>query len=169
MGPPRRPPGLATLYAELPRLAGSVHQITSDPVDRYNCVAWVLGELNAWVQPEFDWPTDVPKPTGIEDLHCYIALFERDGWEVTDSEALEPGYLKLALYVTGDEFHHVALQLRDGDWTSKVGLGHDLRHRELDALYDCVNHYGARATLFMRRPDDGREMELYETGLILLH
>lgn len=159
---------LEDLYAQFPSLRSSPHRITSQPVDDYNCVAWVERALTRWYEPGFYWPAGVPEPHGDDDLDCYVALFESWGFARCSGSTYEPGYLKIALYADGQAFQHVAKQLRDGAWSSKAGRLHDLRHDDLDALHPSGVMRNARPVLFMRRPDDGASMANEETGLILL-
>jgi len=160
---------LEDLYAQFPSLSASRHQITSQPTDGYNCVAWVERALDRWYEPGIFWPSGVPEPDGDEDLECYVALFRSWGFEVCSTPGYEAGCLKLALYADGRCFQHVAKQLRGAaaGWSSKAGVLHDLRHQELDALHPSGVMQDARPAIFMKRPDPGHSMGLEETGLII--
>jgi hypothetical protein len=159
---------LEDLYAHLPHLRESEHRPTSQPADEYNCVAWVERDMEHWWAPGYHWPPGLPTPDGDRDLHCYIACFERWGFEVCEGPDLEEGYLRIALYALGDSFHHVAKQLPSGAWSSKIGVAHDLKHEKLEALCDTILFQRAVPTVFMRREYDGRnKMEMEETGLLL--
>jgi len=46
--------------------------------------------------------------------------------------ALEPGFLKVALYGFGFTYTHAARQLPNGKWTSKLGKGEDIEHDNPD-------------------------------------
>jgi hypothetical protein len=162
------PPSAEDLYLEYPRLSSSDHKITSEANDQYNCVAWVDRVMNHWFEPEIFWPPGVPVPLGQDDLDCYVALFRQWGFEECASRCLESGFLKIAIYAVGQEFEHVAKQLPSGQWSSKGGVLHDFKHRELDALGDCRAMRRAEPALFMRRPYDGSDLyEVEENGLIL--
>jgi hypothetical protein len=113
-------PSLDDLYAQLPSLFESEHNVTSEPDDEYNCVAWVSKELQTWYEPGFTWP--VPEPEDERDLCCYVALFESWGFEPCDDADYEQGFLKIALYQDQGIFQHVSMQLRDGTWSSKAGV-----------------------------------------------
>lgn len=97
-------------------------------------------------------------------------MFEtRGGFERCEDARLEEGFLKIALYATGREFHHVAKQLPSGAWSSKIGKSIDIRHETLESLLGCVYFADATPTVFMRRPYDGTDdFELEETGLITI-
>jgi hypothetical protein len=159
---------LDALHAQFPSLASSDHSITSRPTDEYNCVAWVNRETGHWFEPGIYWPVGVSEPDGDEDLDCYVELFEKWGYEVCATSSLEAGYLKIAIYADGQLFQHVARQLRDGRWSSKAGKLHDLWHRDLYALHPSGVMRDARPTVFMRKPDNGGDMQMEESGLILL-
>jgi hypothetical protein len=152
----------------MPNLEQAEHQVTSEPNDRYNCVAWLQRDFDHRWDPDFHWPRDLPCPDNQPDLDCYFELFRRWGFEQCKDGTLEPGYLKIAVYSKNGYFHHVAKQLRVAAWSSKVGEAHDLWHRELEALYDSVFFDNATVTHYMRRPDNGESMQLEETGLIQL-
>ena len=163
----RREGQLEALYAQVPRLQPENHRITSPATDEYNCVAWVERDSQHWWEPGFYWPSSVPEPTGDVDLPAYVDLFLQLGFEICGSGSLEPGYLKIALYASRGQFHHVAKQLPSGAWSSKIGFLHDVRHETVGALEDVSMFANAVATVFMLRPHDSRDpMELEETGLI---
>ena len=152
----------------MPRLQAAEHQVTSDPTDAYNCVAWLQRDFHHRWDPDFHWPADLPCPEGSPDLDSYCELFRRWGFVPCDDGSLEQGFLKIAIYSKAGYFHHVAKQLRIDAWSSKIGDAHDLWHRELSALHDSVYFLGAIVTHYMRRPDNGEAMQLEETGLIRL-
>ena len=154
------------VFDRCPRLRDSEHCVTSKPTDAYNCVAWVQRDLDHRWDPDYHWPADLPCPDGQPDLDCYLELFGRWDFEECADGSYEPGLLKIAIYSEGGYFHHVAKQLRINAWSSKMGMAHDLWHRELDALYETLYYPGATVTHFMQRPDLAESMELEETGLI---
>ena len=103
------------------------------------------------------WPSDLPVPHGEEDLDAFIALFERWGFRRCADASLEAGYLKIAIYEVNGCFQHVAKQLPSGRWSSKLGRSFDVRHDELEELYDAPLLGRARATVFMKREYDGAD------------
>ncbi|MBX9791339.1 MAG: hypothetical protein K2Y37_20660 [Pirellulales bacterium] len=62
---------------------------------------------------------------------------------------MESAVEKIAIYGDGFVFKHVARQLENGNWTSKLGRLADIEHRELDWLsgeaYGVVVLYMSRA------------------------
>ena len=160
---------LAALYDRLPQLAASPHTITSEPTDRYNCVAWVFRDFSHYYAPGLYWPADQPPPAGDDDLEDYVSLFSSRGYTECTTSELEPGFLKIAIYAKGQTFHHVAKQLPDGGWSSKLGEAHDLLHQELGALEGSIVFFDeATAVRFMKRPfdPDSESFELEMTGLV---
>jgi hypothetical protein len=117
----------------------------------YNCVAWIHGaewidEIeDAWVQFKDDYGNwDV-------SLNRYIQYFREFGYEVCQNKFLEDGYLKIALYFDnkGNEFKHVARQLPDGKWASKLGDWEDIIHENIEVLLGKL--YG-NDLLIMQKP-----------------
>jgi hypothetical protein len=120
-----------------------------------------------WWEPGFHWPQDLT-PHSDGDLDCYIELFRRWGFEPCHSGALEPSYLKIAVYAEGRNFHHVAKQLPSGAWSSKSGALHDLRHDSVGALEGSGVQRMACVAIYMRREYDGTDpMDLEERGFVL--
>lgn len=74
-----------------------------------------------------------------------------NSYKVCDDGQPEPGVEKLAIYVDDNDVpQHVARQLPDGNWTSKLGKGEDIQHNSLDSLEGDL--YGKVAIFMMRRP-----------------
>jgi hypothetical protein len=160
---------LDALYAQYPKLDPTNHRITSNPSRAYNCVAWIERDMDRWWEPDFFWPEHAPDPIGEEDVDCYVTLFEGLGFAQCADANFEPGFLKIAIYVEDNLFHHVAKQVPSGAWSSKAGPLHDLRHDTLELLEEVGIYANAKATIFMRRPHDYDldPMTLEETGLLL--
>ena len=78
-----------------------------------------------------------------------MRLFAGEGFSFCDDDALEPGYEKIAIYAFVGQFTHVARQLEDGGWTSKMGTMEDIAHPLLDSL--ARGYYG-NVHCIMRRP-----------------
>ena len=97
--------------------------------------------------PYFNWPGDLPQNDHAE---TYIRFFEQHGYQLADGPFVEPGFTKIAIYVEDDKFRHVARQLRNGQWSSKIGSKEDVIH-ELTALESHGPFgYGA-ASIFMKK------------------
>ena len=140
----------ANLQQLFPQLQAAGFQITS-PIDvSYNCVAFATADTSRWWDPNNPdgfWPIGVNRDDTVEG---FVALFVSLGFEVCNDSALEDGFEKIAIYgyPTG-AFAHVARQLANGIWTSKLGELEDITHTTLESLSGL--HYGMVAR-FLRRP-----------------
>ena len=79
---------------------------------------------------------------------AFIEAFRTLGYEVCESGHLEPEVEKVALYAEGDKPKHMARQLEDGTWTSKLGRYHDIVHHTVEAVENDV--YG-NVKVYLRR------------------
>jgi hypothetical protein len=111
-----------------------------------------------WPREGYFWPGASCEETLAE----FTSVFAMYGYEycgtalMQGTDALEPGYEKIALYAKGAEFTHVARQNRDGSWTSKLGSDIDIRHdhpNDLpeEGLRKCKTAYGVAMHFFKRR------------------
>ena len=143
-----------------PNLKSEGYQPTSATEPCYNCLAWAAGDTNRYWSPvpgerdpsrtvelyEEYWPPCVPPENTLEAWSKALATA---GFTPCATPYPEDGFEKLAIYL--DEARvpqHVARQLPNGKWTSKLGDDLDLEHNSLRALEgDC---YGS-ATAFMKR------------------
>lgn len=126
----------------------------------YNCIAWAVEDprngnlLDSrfwWPEGHYTyWPTWInPKENTVE---CFVRTFRWFGYEVCSNSKVESGYDKLVLYAIHAatrapcapprnwrnmrewEPTHMARQLPDGTWTSKLGGAEDITHFTLDAV-----------------------------------
>lgn len=131
-----------------PNLHSADYRITSDATPRYNCIAWAAGKDDNWWWPPgglqgYHWPTGVPADGSLDS---FIQAFEQLGYRVCESDALEPGVEKVAIYVGPDGMPtHAARQLESGAWTSKLGKAQDIEHRTLAGLEGSI--YGSVARI----------------------
>ncbi len=86
-----------------------------------------------------------------ETLESFVAAFNTLGYQLCDfSDALEPGFEKVAIYAKADgRPTHMARQLETGVWTSKLGEGCDIEHDALSGVEGVA--YG-RAVQMLKRP-----------------
>ena len=114
-----------------PNLNGNNFRHTSDFTDDYNCVAWATEIEDDWVQfPPYNTEDDYS-----DSVNSYIDYFTKLGFELTKDIRLEKGVAKIAIYTNEvNEFKHVARQLADGRWASKIGNWEDIEHTTLDAI-----------------------------------
>lgn len=135
------------LDALIADLEGWDYEVTSEPTDAYNCIAFALGDESTWWDPNDEdayWPEDVPRE---HSLSTYVRVFELAGYCECDDDALEDGFDKIAIQEDERGLIHATRQVDALMWKSKLGRLHDIRH-PLNAL---VQEYGA-VQLFMRRP-----------------
>jgi hypothetical protein len=135
----------ARLISAFPALENTQFEITSPHDEIYNCIAWAAGEHSFWWWPGRFWPKNVP---AAETRLAFIKAFSTKGYEQCASSELEAGYEKVCLYEKLGRPKHAARQLKNGMWTSKLGMDHDISH-ELDGL--SGNRYG-KPVIFMKRP-----------------
>jgi len=118
----------------------------------YNCIAWAAKQdQKHWWEPRNEpgcyWPPGIPTDYSIES---FIGVFEWLGYSVCSDGRLEDGFEKVVIYeADGVGFTHVALQLSDGRWASKLGPAEDIEHRSPKGLES--EGYG-RPTKFLKRP-----------------
>jgi hypothetical protein len=125
----------------------------------YNCIAWAAGDVYHgfwWPRTDHYWPLWFRRENTVR---CFVKTFRWLGYRVCDNRRLEPGYEKVALYAmhkskrpapaprnTGEwidwEPKHMARQLADGKWTSKVGGEEDIVHYTPEAVEAHGPRYG---------------------------
>lgn len=129
-----------------PGLSGTDWEITSPEDPDYNCLGFVLGFMDRFVDPsELEgtvWTGDAPRPGTLE---MYIDWFGGSGLRRTDDEA-DDGSFRLAIFVNQSP-QHFAVQLPSGAWTSKLGKSFDVTH-PLRALEGSL--YGEVAAILGR-------------------
>lgn len=139
------------LESLFPGLANKQYSIESPEDVNYNCIAWASGEDHRWWWPttvyqEYYWPPDCPRES---TLNSFIKAFETIGYKACYSRKLEAGFEKVAIYVDDNNRpKHVARQLEDEAWTSKLGRYVDIKHEDLKSLEG--QKYGTVAQLMKR-------------------
>jgi len=119
-----------------PRLETTRFDMTSLADTRYNCVAWAAGDSRRWW-----WPGEVPFsywPAGVhreESVGRFIEAFATMGYELTALGDHDPKYEKVAIFASADGLPtHMARQLADGSWTSKLGALEDIAHVDVSGV-----------------------------------
>jgi hypothetical protein len=148
---------LKHLEAIFPHLAAAGYSPRSEQSGVYNCIAYAAGdETRKWEgyrEIGYYWPE------GASEGHTLAALmsaFEQLEYALCNSDALEPEYEKVALYVDADGlWTHAAKQGEDGQWTSKLGNLEDIVHRTPQALSGPDPAYGQVAVFMKRRRKPG--------------
>ena len=115
---------------ELPHLAAEGYELTSDPTDEYNCIAYAAGETDRWWSHDSDdyyWPEHASRTASIVSL---IEVFAGLGYEPCEDTEDEPGFRIIALYANqrGD-WTHAAVKLPSGGWSSKLNQSQDEMRR----------------------------------------
>jgi hypothetical protein len=142
---------MVNLFEDLfPKLHPGNYTITSPATPSYNCVAWAIGITTEWWWPDGDptrivWPVNVARALTVESFRDALATV---GFVVC-SEDQEVGFERIALFASIASIPtHVARQLPNGHWTSKLGILEDIEHDLRDLEGDA---YGT-VVLFMKRP-----------------
>ena len=167
MGTRARPPlNLLPVHVQIPlffpRLsAPGSYEETSPPTWDYNCIAWSAGKevwvTNRqdnwwWPEPDSYWPDGATRQPVVS---AFVEVFSRFGYRPCKSFDLEPGYEKVAIYVDEDGTPtHMAKQLPNGAWTSKLGPIWDITHLTLDGLNGPKPAYGIARQALRRRIDN---------------
>lgn len=112
-----------------PSLAAGNYVVTSSSTPTYNCIAWAAGEDFRWWWPTpgiYYWPASAPME---ETIDAFAEAFSLLGYQLCADGTLEAGWLKVAIYASSAGVPtHMARQLPDGMWTSKLGADIDLSH-----------------------------------------
>ena len=136
---------------ELPHLASQGYELTSDPTNDYNCIAYAAGETDRWWThvegDDYYWPDHASRTPAIASL---IEVFIGLGYEQCDETGDETGFRIIALYADQrGHWTHAAVQLPTGGWSSKLGPDEDISHHTPESL--DRDAYG-EVHCFMRRP-----------------
>ena len=120
-----------------PVISADGYHVSSPPTDLYNCIAWAAGDDSGWWShlPGYRWPAE-----RTESIESLISVFVNRGYEICESDGLEEGYEKVALYAVRGVWKHAARQTPNGGWTSKLGRDEDIEHTTLEGL--CGALYG---------------------------
>ena len=135
------------LKREFPALQFFHFELTSPPTKQYNCIAWAAGKNDLWWWPVRGyWPGQSRRD---ETPKAFVEAFSRFGYLPCDTDAVEPGFEKVAIYVGSNGLvTHMARQLADGRWTSKLGESVDIAH----ALEGLTGERFGEVARFLQRP-----------------
>ncbi len=136
-------------YSAFPNLRNATHRKTSEPASQENCIAHAAGARGEWWEPVLGrfWP--IGPPFYNHRVESLVRVFERLGYVICDSSEHETSFEKLAIYADGGQYTHVARQLPDGTWTSKLGAEDDINHLTLESLEG--GDYGRVVRILSRR------------------
>ena len=137
------------IFFIFPNLVPENYSLNSEPLKKYNCVAWASG-IN---YKRIDFYRN-EKGEIDEDQSCnrYIEYFKTLGYIECETPIFENGFQKIALYEDrrGD-FTYVALQLDNNTWTSKLGFLEDIEHSNLEALEGKGRDQYGYHSVYMKR------------------
>jgi hypothetical protein len=138
----------------LPNLTRGNHTVTSGMTPEYNCVSHAIYEdlISLWPDDDNRWPISVECSETIE---AFVKLFSQMAFKevpLIESNAVA-GYEKIAIFAVDEVPTHVARQLDNGRWTSKLGTLADIDHADLRCLEN--GEYGIVVRV-MRRINTGR-------------
>lgn len=121
--------------------------IQSPETSTYNCVAWVLGKMDAWYEPDldYDWIAGLPMENDLATMQKFFEYFAFEGCEKPSLSDFSEEII--ALFAKDGIFTHVAKRLENGRWTSKMGNSYDVEH-SLTSISDGL--YG-EVVLYMRK------------------
>lgn len=142
-----------SVIRSFPNLDFSQLEITSPKTDLYNCMAYAAGDQSKWWGPESHayWPPLAPRTRSII---AFQKAFGTIGYTLTGNRELESGLEKIAVFQRDSLVTHVALQLEDGTWSSKLGPSFDISH-DLEGLEgDPGMGYGEIAIIMQRSRDN---------------
>lgn len=119
-------------------------EIKSLLTEDYNCIAWVQEIDDDWIQ--------IVEPDGklVFAAKRYLDYFKNLGYVETPNKELESGVSKIAIYIdtSTDRFKHVAKQMEDGRWKSKLGDWEDIEHDVAETLIG--KSYGDKIIYLLR-------------------
>jgi hypothetical protein len=106
------------------------------------------------------WPDNI---TRSYELESSIRAYGTEEFRNCANGALVEGVEKIAFYLNPYGFvEHVARQLPDGRWTSKIGDHEDITHASIDALsgdeYGQARHFMERERKVKTESDEAKEV-----------
>jgi hypothetical protein len=127
------------LRKDFPNLTYWNSKQTSKASRIYNCITWALGMNNCWIWPDsvydiYTWPYNLPR---VLNKTIFIKLFGHYEYKIIPDMdiSIQEHIQKIAIYAnTLGLPTHAARQLRNGYWTSKLGIDMDIEHDTLEVL-----------------------------------
>jgi hypothetical protein len=145
----------AELLEYLPRLSDAVYgvdyTIESISTTEYNCLAWAMSDCSRFWSGSpmggYFWPDDLP--IGVPVIGVIVEMFRRAGYAECGDSTHVVGAEKVAIYADSyREVLHVARQVPNGRWASKMGALADIEHATVE-LIEC-NWIGQVAVILCR-------------------
>ena len=132
---------------------GREFRITSRATPVYNCAAWALQDAHRWWWPlgRHYWPPNCPRE---ETVAAFKIAFQSRGFSEGETCDYQDAIEKIVLFADKDGVPtHVARQLSNGRWTSKLGVREDISH---GLAQGCEGDLYGNIALVMSRPIAGR-------------
>jgi hypothetical protein len=108
-------------------------------------------------EPGYYWPPGALQDGDNDDIDALKRAFAQIGFEDCANGDLEAGHQKVALYaLKNDDWLHAAIQEQNGEWSSKLGVGYDIRHQSPQCLEGSI--YG-KVVCFMKKRIDAAPVE----------
>jgi len=137
--------------------------VTSPKDASYNCIAFAAGDTTRkWdpgmlPEPGYYWPPGALQDDDKDDIDALKRAFAEIGYEECENGDFEPGCKKVAFYaLKKDDWLHAAVQEQNGEWSSKLGVGYDVRHKSPQCVEGPV--YG-KVICFMKQRIGGAPVE----------
>ena len=122
----------AQIIGQFPNLRRVRFSLESDPTPTYNCIAWAADETHRrWWPFNAYWPAGVPRE---QTLESFIVAFATLRYQPCADGELQEDYEKVAIYAKAGTPKHMARQMPDGKWTSKLGNEDDIYHETLPGM-----------------------------------
>ena len=143
----------ATITAAFPRLKRHSLLLTSPPTPAYNCIGWAAEDPARfwWPDPQgfAYWPAGVSR---TEEIPSFVAAFALLGYAPCADGSHERQYQKLAIFADQNgKPTHMARQLKNGQWTSKLGREEDIAH----SIYGLESGRYGNVVQYLKRPIGG--------------
>lgn len=137
-----------------PQLNASNHIVSSPQDPLYNCVAWSVENTVRYIWPDkeeqYAWPVGIPRD---DSRAAFVSFYEMLQYSICSDALHQQGVEKIAIYEKGGAVVHVARQLPNGRWASKLGDLVDIEHLDVNAVAGGI--YGAATTFMARRLGTG--------------
>ena len=103
-------------------------------------------------EPGYFWPDAALDDDGNDDIDARKRAFSTLGFVKCKGGELESGWQKVALYaISMDDWLHAAIQESNGEWSSKLGVGYDIRHKTPHCVEGPI--YGKVVCILKKRID----------------
>jgi hypothetical protein len=140
------------VVTRFPGLGRGHFRFTSPDDPMYNCLAWAGHETTRCWHPSAFGGLYWPGGEGADTTQEWVAAFTRLGYVECGSATHEIGVERLAIYADAGLPLHIARQLPNGWWTSKLGPREDIEHE----LHGLVGKEYGRVVCILSRPDGGQ-------------